>query len=85
MSIFEFDKEKEWRLFGEAEREAGRKEGREAGRKEGKEAGRKEGREEGRKEVLRELIIPLVKDGILTLQEAAKRSDFPEEELKKYI
>ena len=65
MSIFEFDKEKEWRLFGEAEREAGRKEGRE--------------------EVLRELIIPLIKDGILTLQEAAKRFDFPEEELKKYV
>lgn len=69
MSIFEFDEEKEWRMFGEAERKYGYK----------------QGREEGRREERKELIVSLVKDGILTLQEAAKKFDFQEEELKKYV
>lgn len=43
VSIFEYDAEKEMRLFRKAEREVGREEGREEGRAEGREEGRQEG------------------------------------------
>ena len=39
VSIFEYDAEKEMRLFRKAEREVGREEGREIGREEGREEG----------------------------------------------
>ena len=43
MSIFEYDAEKEMRLFRKAEREVGREEGRAEGREEGRQEGRQEG------------------------------------------
>ena len=59
--------------------EEGRKEGIEEGRKEGIEEGRKEGIEEGRKEGIeegiRKALSGLVKDGILTTADAARRAD----------
>ena len=64
----------EGREEGKAE---GRKEGREEGRKEGREEGRKEGREEGREEGRAEgkiqAFAELVKDGLLTISQAAEK------------
>lgn len=53
----------------------------ERGRKEGREEGRKEGRTEGRREVL----IPLVSDGLLALSETAKRANLSEAEFQAML
>ncbi len=74
MCITEYD---EARTFAE-QREEGRKEGREEGRKEGREEGREEGIEIGG---LR-MLIGLVKDGILTIVDAAKRANMTVEEFE---
>ena len=55
-------------------REEGRAEGREEGRAEGREEGRAEGREEGRAEGVVSTLTALVRDGILTLAQAAERA-----------
>lgn len=47
--------------------------------------GKLEGKLEGRLEGKLEVCIGLVKDGLLTAAEAAKRLDMKEEELKKYL
>jgi predicted transposase YdaD len=47
-------------------------------RMEGRKEGRKEGRREGRKEGTLETLCGLVKDGIITVSEAAKRADMTE-------
>lgn len=47
--------------------------------------GKLEGRLEGKLEGKLEVCIGLVKDGLLTAAEAAKRLDMKEEELKKYL
>jgi predicted transposase/invertase (TIGR01784 family) len=48
------------------------------GRKEGRQEGRREGRREGRQEGTLETLFSLVRDGVLTLSEAAKRADMTE-------
>lgn len=69
-------------------REEGRKEGRKEGRMEGLQEGKKEGLQEGKKEGQIETLVGLVKDNILSVQEAASRASLPEagfrEQMRKY-
>ena len=73
--------------------EKGRIEGIEKGRIEGIEKGRREGIEKGRLEGIREgklegavtTLASLVKDGILSIEDAAKRANMSVEVFKKYI
>ena len=73
--------------------EKGRIEGIEKGRREGIEKGRREGIEKGRREGIREgklegavtTLASLVKDGILSIEDAAKRANMSVEVFKKYI
>ena len=73
--------------------EKGRIEGIEKGRIEGIEKGRREGIENGRLEGIREgklegavtTLASLVKDGILSIEDAAKRANMSVEVFKKYI
>ena len=58
-----------------------RKESRDEGRKEG----RKEGRNEGRIEGVLETLASLVKDGVLSIAEAAKRADLTPAEFQAKI
>jgi predicted transposase YdaD len=44
-----------------------------------------EGRKEGRKEGIMETLIPLIKDGVLTMKEAASRFGISEEALRKRL
>ena len=71
--------------YGRAQMEEGRKKGRKEGLKEGRKEGRKEGKKEGRKEGVMETLIPLIKDGVLTLKEAASRFGISEEALRKRL
>ncbi len=64
-------------------REQGLKEGRKEGRKEGKEEGLKEGIQKGEKEGAARVLITLVREGVLTLDDAAKRSGMSDEEFKR--
>ncbi len=68
-------------------REKGLSEGREQGLKEGREQGLKEGRKEGlkegRKEGAAQALIALVRDGVLTREDAVKRSGLSDEEFKR--
>ena len=78
-------------------REVGIKEGREVGIKEGREVGIKEGREigirEGIKEGIKEGIssgekkfaVQLIKDGILSISEAASRLGLTQDQLTEYM
>ncbi len=73
MFITEYD---EQRAFAETKAEGwieGREEGKAEGRKEGREEGRKEGREEGRAEGGLAMLVRLVKDGLLTVTQAADK------------
>ena len=73
MFITEYD---EQRAFAETKAEGwieGREEGKAEGRKEGREEGRKEGREEGRAEGGMAMLVRLVKDGLLTVTQAADK------------
>lgn len=63
----------------ELEREEGRKEGLEEGLKKGME----EGLEEGRKEGVIETLKLLVKDGVLTIEDAAARAGMTEDAFRK--
>ena len=69
--------------------EKGRIEGIEKGRIEGIEKGRIEGIEKGRREGKLEgavtTLASLVKDGILSIEDAAKRANMSVEVFKKYI
>jgi len=60
-------------------KEEGLKVGLKVGRKEGREEGRKEGREEGRLET----FVELVKDGLLSVKEAARRLNMTVPEFEK--
>lgn len=57
-------------------------------KKEGREEGKKEGLQEGKKEGQIETLVGLVKDNILSVQEAASRASLPEagfrEQMRKY-
>ena len=52
-----------------------RNDAREEGREQGREEGRKEGREEGHREGFIGALVGLVKDGILSMQDAAARAN----------
>ena len=56
----------------------GRREGIEEGRREGMEEGHRAGMEEGRQEGIIETLAGLVKDGLLSIQDAARRAGIPE-------
>lgn len=73
MSIFECDEEAVRKMLQEDAKEEGWEKGREEGRK--------VGREEGRQET----YLELVRDGLITLKEAAKRLDTSMEELEKLL
>ena len=65
----------------------GRREGLREGRKEGRREGRREGRKEGRKEGIGigrvGMLAELVRDGVLTLGQAAEKAGMPEKEFQK--
>lgn len=63
----------------------GIQEGRQAGIQEGRQAGIQEGKKVGLQEGRLKSYIELVKDGLLPIEEAAKRLNMKEEELKKYL
>ena len=54
-------------------------------REEGREEGRKEGRAEGRKEGQLDLLLSLVKDGVLSTVDAAARAGISSEEFSKKL
>ena len=55
------------------------------GRREGKKEGRREGREEGRKEGVINTLLMLVKDGIISVEDAAKRANLSVSKFQKYL
>ena len=55
------------------------------GRREGKKEGRREGREEGRKEGVINTLLMLVKDGIISVEDAAKRANLSVSTFQKYL
>ena len=65
--------------------ERGRLEGIEKGRLEGIEKGRIEGIKKGKLEGAITTLASLVKDGILSIEDAAKRANMSVEVFKKYI
>ena len=77
----------EWKMTLLNERNKGREEGLaegiERGRVEGLKEGRAEGLEEGRSEGVFETLCTLVKDGILTVKDAAERAGISEEAFKQ--
>lgn len=63
----------------------GMEKGMEEGRARGMEEGRAEGRAEGRVEGVLSSLVSLVKDGLISVSEAAKRADMSEESFKRYL
>ena len=55
------------------------------GMEKGMEKGIAKGREEGIKEGTVQVLISLVKDGILSIADAAKRADMSEESFRRYL
>jgi len=55
------------------------------GRKEGKKEGRREGIKEGRKEGVINTLLMLVKDGIISVEDAAKRANLSVGTFQKYL
>jgi predicted transposase YdaD len=55
------------------------------GRREGEEIGRREGEAIGQRKGKIDIVLELLRDGLLSISEAAKRLDMQEEELKKYL
>ena len=47
--------------------------------------GRKEGRKEGKKEGAINILLTLVKDGIISIEEAAKRANISVSKFEKYL
>ena len=74
-----------YEIFEEESKDVWIKEGRKEGRKEGKKEGKKEGRKEGIKEGAINILLTLVKDGIISTEEAAKRANISVTELNKYL
>ncbi len=69
VSIFEYDEEKEMKRIRQSEREIGREEGMQAGRKEGRLAA----------------YADMVRDGLLSVEEAAERVGLTVEEFKRML
>ena len=63
----------------------GMERGIEEGRARGMEEGRAKGMEEGRAEGVLSSLVSLVKDGLISVSEAAKRADMSEEGFKRYL
>lgn len=63
----------------------GMEKGMEEGRARGMEEGRAMGIEEGRAEGVLSSLVSLVKDGLISVSEAAKRADMSEESFKRYL
>ena len=55
------------------------------GRREGKKEGRREGIKEGRKEGVINTLLILVKDGIISVEDAAKRANISVSMFQKYL
>ena len=55
------------------------------GRREGKKEGRREGIKEGRKEGVINTLLILVKDGIISVEDAAKRANLSVGTFQKYL
>ena len=55
------------------------------GRREGKKEGRREGIKEGRKEGVINTLLMLVKDGIISVEDAAKRANISVSTFQKYL
>ena len=53
--------------------------------KEGRREGRKEGRKEGREEGVINTLLMLVKDGIISVEDAAKRANLSVSKFQKYL
>ena len=53
--------------------------------KEGRKEGKKEGRREGRKEGVINTLLMLVKDGIISVEDAAKRANLSVSTFQKYL
>ena len=53
--------------------------------KEGRRVGKKEGRREGRKEGVINTLLMLVKDGIISVEDAAKRANLSVSTFQKYL
>ena len=53
--------------------------------KEGRKEGKKEGRREGRKEGVINTLLILVKDGIISVEDAAKRANLSVSTFQKYL
>ena len=70
-----------YEIFEEESKDVWIKEGRKEGRKEGK----KEGIKEGIKEGAINILITLVKDGIISIEEAAKRANISVSKFEKYL
>ena len=68
-------------IFKEESKDKWIKEGKKEGRREGIKEGRKEGIKEG---VINTLLI-LVKDGIISVEDAAKRANLSVSKLQKYL
>ena len=66
-------------------REEGRKEGEKKGREEGRKEGEKKGREEGEKKGKIDMLISLVRKGILDITQAASESNMSLEDFKKMV
>ena len=62
-----------------------KEESKKEGRREGKKEGRREGREEGRKEGVINTLLMLVKDGIISVEDAAKRANLSVSTFQKYL
>ena len=70
-----------YEIFEEESKDVWIKEGRKEGRKEGK----KEGIKEGIKEGAINILLNLVKDGIISIEEAAKRANISVSKFEKYL
>ena len=53
--------------------------------KEGKKEGRKEGRREGREEGVIDTLLILVKDGIISVEDAARRANLSVSKFQKHL
>ena len=65
--------------------EQGRKEGHREGREEGRKEGREEGRTEGRTEGKLEIVVQLIRNGLLTVREGAEQLHMTEADITKYL
>lgn len=66
-------------------RAKGIEEGRAKGMEEGRAKGMEEGRVEGRTEGILSSLVSLTKDGLISINEAAKRANMSEEDFEKYL